>query len=345
MPVSEYMALCLFEPQHGYYTTRDPLGARGDFITAPEISQMFGELIGLWIAATWKAMGSPENVRVIELGPGRGTLMKDALRAVNVMPGLRDAIVVDLVEINPVLRVQQERTLQGPSTPLFWHNSIDEVPPGPGIIIANEFFDALPVCQAIKVKGAWHERCIDVDAEGRFVYAHAADPLPHFDKLLPPSARNAPDDSIFEWRDERAAMSLGRRIAKNGGAALVIDYGHAESDIGDTLQAVGHHAYADVLTTPGEVDLTAHVDFQALKRAVESMGAVGYGPIEQAELLRRLGIETRAARLKSRALPSAAEQIDAAVARLTGRGRTEMGSLFKAVAFAAKGLGTPAAFD
>lgn len=345
MPVNEYMALCLSHPQYGYYTTRDPLGARGDFITAPEISQMFGELIGLWMAATWKKMGSPENVRLIELGPGRGTLMKDALRALNVMPGLREAAVVHLVEINPILRVQQERTLQGPATPIFWHDTLEDVPPGPGIIVANEFFDALPVCQAIKTARGWHERCVDIDAEGKLAFCHAADPLPKFETILPKSVRDAPADAIFEWRDERAAMSLGRRVAKNGGAALVIDYGHAESDVGDTLQAVGRHAYADPLTSPGEIDLTAHVDFQALKRAVEAMGPAGYGPIDQGELLRRLGIETRAARLRERAQPGAAAQIDSALERLTGYGRSQMGGLFKAVAFAPKALGVPPAFD
>jgi SAM-dependent MidA family methyltransferase len=345
MPVSEYMALCLGDPQHGYYTTRDPLGARGDFITAPEISQMFGELIGLWMAATWKKMGAPENVRIIELGPGRGTLMKDALRALNVMPGFRDAIVVHLVEINPVLRAQQERTLQGPATPIFWHDTIEDVPPGPGIVIANEFFDALPICQAIKTANGWHERCVHIDAEGKLAFTHAVDPIPKFETILPKSVRNADADSIFEWRDERAAMVLGRRIAKNGGAALVIDYGHAESDIGDTLQAIGRHAYADPLMSPGEIDITAHVDFQALKRAVEAMGPAGYGPIDQGELLRRLGIETRAATLRARALPAAAAQIDEALSRLTGYGRSQMGGLFKAVAFADRALGTPPAFD
>lgn len=345
MPVGEYMALCLHDPQYGYYTTRDPLGARGDFITAPEVSQMFGELIGLWMAATWKLMGSPENIRIIELGPGRGTLMKDALRALGVMPGFRDAIVVHLVEINPILRAQQERTLHGPSTPIFWHASLDEVPEGPGIIVANEFFDALPVNQAVKTERGWHERCIDIDADGKFAFTHAPDPLPHFDKLLPKAVRDAPVEAVFEWRNEQAAMTLGRRVAKNPGAALVIDYGHAESDLGDTLQAVGQHAFADPLATPGEIDLTSHVDFEALKRAVEAMGAVGYGPIEQGAFLRRLGIETRAATLRARALPSAAAQIDSALARLTGHGRTEMGMLFKAMAFVHKSLGVPPAFD
>jgi SAM-dependent MidA family methyltransferase len=345
MPLSEYMALCLSDPKYGYYTTHDPLGARGDFITAPEISQMFGELIGLWMAATWKKMGAPENVRFIELGPGRGTLMKDALRALNVMPGFREAIVVHLVEINPVLRTQQERTLQGPATPIFWHDTLEDVPPGPGIVIANEFFDALPVCQAIRTARGWHERCVHIDAEDQLAFTHAADPIPKFESILPKAVRDAPVDSIFEWRDERAAMGLGRRIADNGGAALVIDYGHAETDVGDTLQAVGRHAFADPLMTPGDIDLTAHVDFQALKRAVEAMGPAGYGPVDQGEFLRRLGIETRAANLRARALPAAAAQVDEALSRLTGYGRSQMGGLFKAVAFAPRALGVPAAFD
>ena len=166
MPVGEYMALCLGDPEHGYYTTRDPLGARGDFITAPEISQMFGELIGLWMAAVWKQMGAPENIRIIELGPGRGTLMNDALRAVQVMPGFHDAIALHLVEISPALEALQERKLEHLGTPMSWHPALVDVPKGPVIIIANEFFDALPVNQAVKTELGWHERKIEIDLAG-----------------------------------------------------------------------------------------------------------------------------------------------------------------------------------
>ena len=346
MPVGEYMALCLGDPQHGYYTTRDPLGARGDFITAPEISQMFGELIGLWMAAVWKQMGAPENIRIVELGPGRGTLMKDALRAVRLMPAFCDALVLHMVEISPALESQQERTLEHLTMPMSWHPTLKDVPTGPAIVIANEFFDALPVNQAVKTERGWHERQIEVDLAGNLAFTFASDPIPHFDMLLPAAVRAAPEQAIFEWRGDGVAMELGRRIADDGGAALVIDYGHAESAAGDTLQAVGQHAYADPLTAPGSIDLTAHVDFQALSRAAEAMGADGYGPVEQAQFLRRLGIETRAAALKAMAESrAAAASIDAALVRLTDYGRAGMGTLFKVAAFAHPSVGVPPGFE
>jgi SAM-dependent MidA family methyltransferase len=345
MPVSEYMALCLADAKHGYYVTRDPLGVKGDFTTAPEISQMFGELIGLWMAAVWKQMGSPENVRVIELGPGRGTLMNDALRAVQVLPEFRAAIVVHLIEISPPLQAQQEHTLEGLATPVFWHGAIDDVPAGPAIIIANEFFDALPINQAIKVGASWHERQVEMDRDGQFVFTVARDPLPRFGHLLPQALRAAPDDSIFEWRSGVMGMELGRRITASPGAALVIDYGHAPSAVGDTFQAVGHHAFADPLIAPGKVDLTAHVDFQALAQEVEAMGATAYGPLTQTDFLRRLGIDARAAALKTNARRAQAAEIDSALARLTGKGRTGMGDLFKAMAFVHPKVGAPAGFD
>ncbi len=346
MPVGEYMALCLSDPEYGYYTTRDPLGSRGDFITAPEISQMFGELVGLWMAAVWKQMGAPEYIRIVELGPGRGTLMSDALRAVQVMPGFRDAIVLHMVEISPALEAQQERKLEHLGTPMSWHPALDDVPKGPAIIIANEFFDALPVNQAVKTETGWHERQIEIDSAGKFAFAVALNPIAHFDMLLPPAVRQAPEGSIFEWRDDRVAMELGRRIADNSGAALVVDYGHAETGLGETFQAVGQHAYADPLTLPGNIDLTAHVDFQALGRAIEAMGVNGFGPLEQAQFLQRLGIESRATKLKAGAASrAAAAEIDLAVARLTGQGRTAMGSLFKAASYAHRALGVPPGFE
>ncbi len=345
MPVGEYMALCLGDPQHGYYTTHDPLGARGDFITAPEISQMFGELVGLWMATVWKKMGAPENVRVIELGPGRGTLMNDALRAAQVVPAFHKAVEVHLIEFSPALRAAQQRTLNALTTPVLWHAALDEAPDGPAIIVANEFFDALPVNQAVKTERGWHERQIEIDSNGNLAFAIAPHPLPRFEMLLPPALRTAPAGSIFEWRADTVAMQIGRRIAAEGGAALAIDYGHVESAVGDTLQAVGQHAYADPLTAPGHIDLTAHVDFQALARAVEAMGANGFGPIEQSQFLHRLGIETRANTLKAKATPHAAAAIDLALARLTGHGRAAMGGLFKAAAFAHPSVGVPPGFE
>jgi len=343
MPVSEYMSLCLTDPEHGYYTTHDPLGARGDFITAPEVSQMFGEMIGLWMAAVWKQMGAPENLRVVELGPGRGTMLEDALRASRVLPGFREAAVVHLVEISAALQRQQAERLEQLGAPVYWHSALSEVPPGPVIIVANEFFDALPVEQMEKTERGWHQRLIEIDAAGNLAFTMADDPLPQLERLLPPSLCTERAGAVYEWRADTEAMEIGRRLARDGGAALVIDYGHIESAAGDTLQAVGQHAYADPLTAPGHLDLTAHVDFQALAKTVEAMGVTAFGPLSQSEFLRRLGIETRADSLKAKG--AAANTIDAALARLIGDDRVSMGTLFKAAAFAHPSLGAPPGFE
>ena len=343
MPVAEYMGLCLFDSEHGYYTTRDPFGARGDFVTAPEVSQMFGELIGLWLSTVWKQMGAPENVRLIELGPGRGTLMSDALRAVQIVPEFHAAIVVHLVEASPLLQARQEKTLEDAGVPMFWHPTLTEVPEGPSIIFANEFFDALPVNQAIRTDRGWHERRIQIDSTNQLAFTIAPEPIPFFQTLLPPALHAARAGEIFEWRGNNVAMEMGRRIVDDRGAALIIDYGHTQTGLGETLQAVGQHAYADPMTAPGGLDLTAHVDFQALGRAVEAMGAIGFGPIEQSQFLRRLGIEQRAAALKAKATRAA--EIDHALGRLIGRERTAMGELFKVAAFAHPSVGAPPGFE
>jgi SAM-dependent MidA family methyltransferase len=345
MPLVEYMALCLADPQHGYYITRDPLGAAGDFTTAPEVSQMFGELIGLWMVAVWQQIGSPENMRIIELGPGRGTLMTDALRAAQLAPAFGAAAVLHLVEISPPLRALQEQAFAGLPTPAFWHASLSDVPAGPSIIIANEFFDALPINQTVKMADGWHTRTIAIGPDDALVFTVAPEPIANFAGTLPQKVRATRDGEMFEWRSDNAAMELGRRIAREPSAALVIDYGHTESSPGETLQAVGRHAFADPLAAPGTVDLTAHVDFAALARAVECMGANVFGPIDQSELLHRLGIRTRAAALKTNAPRARSAEIDAALARLTGHSRTGMGALFKAIAFAHPKIGTPPGFE
>src|SRR5471030_2156230 len=279
--------------------------------------------------------------------PPRSTLFPyTTLFRSQVLPSFRSAISLHLVEISPALEAQQERKLEHLGIKMSWHPALNDVPKGPAIVVANEFFDALPINQAIKSDGGWHERLIEIDSNGNFAFTFARDPIAHFDMLLPAPVRAAPERSIFEWRDDRMAMELGRRIADNGGAALVIDYGHAESAVGETLQAVGQHAYADPLTMAGNIDLTAHVDFQALGRAIEAMGANGYGPIEQQQFLQRLGIDTRAAKLKMAATSrAAATEIDLALARLTGTGRGAMGALFKAASYAHPSLGVPPAFE
>jgi len=334
MPVAHYMELCLTDPERGYYARRDPFGVAGDFITSPEISQMFGELIGLWAAATWRAMGSPGALNLVELGPGRGTMMVDVLRAARVMPDFRAAIFVHLVEISGALVRLQQRALSGADLPVAWHRSIEEVPEGALIVLANEFFDALPIRQAVMCADGWHERVIKIGEDDKLHFSIDRDPIPLFDKLLPRTLRAAKIGEIFEWRTDNIALEIGRRVVHSGGAALIIDYGHEESAIGDTLQAVGGHEFAEPLLAPGQLDLTAHVDFQALAQAAEGMGARVSGPLPQGEFLRRLGIEQRAAALKAAAPPDYAATVDAARARLTSEDRTGMGRLFKAIAVA-----------
>jgi SAM-dependent MidA family methyltransferase len=331
MPVWRYMELCLIHPQHGYYVSRDPLGREGDFTTAPEVSQMFGELLGLWTASVWKSIGSPPMLRLVELGPGRGTMMADALRAIRVLPPLYQSIQIHLVEINPVLREKQQATLSGAPN-ITWHDSIDDVPEGPSVILANEYFDVLPIHQVVKRETGWHERVVKLDAEGKLVFAAADDPMPRFEVLLPPLVRAAPVGAVFEWRPDNEIMKIATRVRDQDGAALIIDYGHLRSDAGDTFQAIARHSFADPLKNPGQADVTAHVDFQALARAAEDVGARVHGPVTQGEFLKRLGIETRAVTLMGKASPEVSADISAALKRLTDSGRGGMGSMFKVLA-------------
>jgi NADH dehydrogenase [ubiquinone] 1 alpha subcomplex assembly factor 7 len=345
MPVAQYMSHCLTHPQYGYYMTRDPFGTAGDFTTSPEISQMFGELIGLWCAAVWRQLDAPDLLRLVELGPGRGTMMLDALRAAKAVPGFRKAIAVHFVEVSPVLEQRQRQSFERGEVPTAWHASLDDVPPGPSIILANEFFDAQPVQQAVMCVDGWHERVVKLDDNDNLVFTNGRDPIPLFDQMLPASVRNAQIGEIFEWRADQIALEIGRRVMRSPGAALILDYGHVKSTIGDTLQAVGGHQYAKPLTTPGQLDLTAHVDFQALAQAAESMDATTHGPIEQGEFLRRLGIETRAKALRSAVPANRVAEIDLALSRLTNRDRTGMGRLFKAIGFAPDRLGPLPGFE
>jgi SAM-dependent MidA family methyltransferase len=331
MPVWRYMHLCLSHPQYGYYVSRDPLGREGDFTTSPEVSQMFGELLGLWAASVWRDMGSPPALQLIELGPGRGTMMADAMRALRVLPPLYQALSVHLVEINPVLRDKQRETLSGIDN-VRWHTSIDAIPRGPSIILANEYIDVLPIHQMVKRETGWHERTVELDNDGNLVFGVAAEPTPHFDVLVPPLVRAAPVGAIFEWRPDADIMQLATRLRDTGGAALIIDYGHVRSDAGDTFQAIARHSFADPLKNPGQADVTAHVDFQALMRAADNVGARVHGPVTQGEFLQRLGIEARANSLMAKASEQVAQGIAGAKNRLIGGGRGGMGSMFKVLA-------------
>jgi NADH dehydrogenase [ubiquinone] 1 alpha subcomplex assembly factor 7 len=338
LPVAEYMQRCLLDPQHGYYRTQTAIGAAGDFITAPEISQMFGELIGLWAAQVWMTMGSPARVRLVELGPGRGTLMADALRATaKVAPEFHAAIDLHLVEANPRLRERQAEALAAARP--HWHDAFDSVPDGPAVVIANEFFDALPVRQIVRIGGEWRERVVD-HAKGRFVFAAGT-------AASAPRAplADAPDGSVVETSPagEAVAAAISTRLARTGGAALIIDYGPGAPGVGDTLQAVRAHRKVDPLAEPGLADLTAHVDFAGLARAGRGAGAEAYGPLPQGTLLHRLGIAARAATLLRNATPQQARDVDAGVRRLIEP--DEMGTLFKALALAHPDLPVPPGFD
>jgi len=328
LPVWRYMELCLMHPEHGYYVSRDPLGREGDFTTAPEVSQMFGELLGLWAASIWRTMDSPPLLRLIEIGPGRGTMIADALRALRVLPPLYQSLSVHLVEINPVLRKKQQSTLSGVRN-VSWHDNIDEVPEGPAIILANEYFDVLPVHQVVRQQTGWHERMVDLDDGGKLVFSASKEPIPRFEVLLPPLVRAAPVGAVFEWRPDFEMMKIASRVRDQQGAALIIDYGHVRSDAGDTFQAIARHSFTDPLKAPGQADITAHVDFAALARAAEDVGARVHGPVTQGEFLKRLGIETRATALIAKASPEVSEDISGALKRLTGGGRGGMGSMFK----------------
>jgi SAM-dependent MidA family methyltransferase len=343
MPVWRYMELCLTHPKHGYYVSRDPLGREGDFTTAPEVSQMFGELLGLWAASVWRAMDSPPALRLIELGPGRGTMMADALRALRVLPPLYQALSIHLVEINPVLRDKQATTLSGVRN-IMWHNHIDEIAPGPSVILANEYFDVLPVHQVVKREDGWHERTVEIGADGNLAFGASPEPMPRFEVLLPPLVRAAPVGAVFEWRPDAEIMKIATRVRNQGGAALIIDYGHLRSDAGDTFQAIARHSFTDPLKNPGQADVTAHVDFQALVHAAEDLGARVHGPVPQGEFLKALGIEQRAATLMAKATPEVSEDISGALKRLTEGGRGGMGSMFKVVAISDPALDVLAGF-
>jgi len=339
MPVWRYMELCLTHPEHGYYVSRDPLGREGDFTTAPEVSQMFGELLGLWAASVWRAIGSPPMLRLVELGPGRGTMMADALRALRVLPPLYQSLSVHMVEISPVLRERQRATLTGVRN-IDWHDNIDEVPEGPAVIFANEYFDVLPIHQVVKRETGWHERVIKLDDGGKLIFGAADAPTPRFEVLLPPLVRAAPVGAVFEWRPDVEIMKIARRVRDQDGAALIIDYGHLRSDAGDTFQAIARHSFTDPLKNPGQADVTAHVDFQALMRAAEDIGARAHGPVTQGEFLKRLGIETRAVTLMGKTTPEVSADISSALKRLTDSGRGGMGSMFKVLAISEPHLTT-----
>ncbi len=332
LTIAEYMTLCLYDPAEGYYATRPVLGAAGDFITAPLVSQMFGELIGLWMVETWRLMGRPAKFQLVEMGPGDGTLMEDLLRAAKVDKGFLAAAEVWLVEVSePLKTLQRDRLGTGPR----WVSVLADIPCDlPILLIANELLDCLPVRQFSFQGSQWAEHRIGVDANVELMVG-----------LSPVSAlglpTNAPQSAVYEVsvEQERLGHEIGERIALDGGAALLIDYGRASPGFGDTLQALSQHRKVDPLETPGGADLTVHVDFPSVRSAAERAGA-RTGPIlTQAAFLARLGIVSRAETLAT-ARPDAAEQTLRQFKRLTDA--NQMGELFKVLCIHGAGLVPPA---
>jgi len=331
--VAHYMELALTHPELGYYTSGDPLGKDGDFTTSPEISQMFGELIGLFFADYWLGMGSPSPVHLIELGPGRGTLMADALRAVKVVPGLSNAIQVHFIEVSPPLMAAQKKAVPKAQ----WHDSLDDVPLGVSFIIANEVFDCLPIRQFVKADPGWDERMVDIE-DDNFVFGIAdvsGPPLPE-GSYMPGDIKETSPQAAF-WLG-----AIAQRIDMAGGLGLIIDYGYDQPGAGDTFQAVKNHETIDVLTEPGSSDLTAHVDFLGLSEKAENLGLVVYGPIGQGRFLENIGIEHRAGKLLDKANAKQKEEILAAVDRLVSP--EQMGRLFKVLCLGSKNGPAPSSF-
>lgn len=337
LPVETVMA----DANAAYYARGTAIGAAGDFITAPEISQVFGEVCGLWMAVVWQMLGMPRPATLAECGPGRGTLMADALRALAPVPAFRAALEVHLVETSAALR-EAQRTVLGDAVSA-WHDGPGTLPERSLFLIGNEFVDALPIRQYVRVGDGWHLRRVGLAEDGRFVFVVGERVAA--DDLDPGVRAGAPDGAIAEVCPAARAFvaDVARRIVASGGAALLIDYGHAVAAGGETLQAVSRHQYHSLLEGLGTVDLTAHVDFQALDEAARSVGARGHGPVEQGAWLRALGVEARAAVLCRDASPGQAEAVRAAVHRLVDP--TQMGSLFRVFAVTGPGVGSLPGFE
>jgi NADH dehydrogenase [ubiquinone] 1 alpha subcomplex assembly factor 7 len=331
--IADYMREC----NAHYYATRDPFGAAGDFTTAPEIGQVFGELIGAWCTDYWQRMGAPDPVLLVELGPGRGTLMADALRATRRVSGFHDALKLHLIEQSPVLRKLQQEKLAA-YTPQF-HDDVASLPPGPLLLIANEFFDALPIVQFEQHDLQWYERLVGLEGE-KLTFRRAS----QFLLDIPNGARPENEGKVrmISPAIEKVAENVGVRLRRHRGAALVIDYGFFPSALGDTLQAVRQHKPASIFDSPGEVDITAHVDFAALAHAAAYGRVQVHGPVTQAQFLIQLGIAAREAALLKNATPDQQIAIRGACRRLIEP--AEMGSLFKVLALTPPGGPMPAGF-
>lgn len=355
MSVASYMSWCLLDPTQGYYPTRDPLGiaknGKSDFITAPEISQMYGEVLGLWLINAWRHMGKPPRLQLVEYGPGRGIMMSDMLRTARLDKDFFAAIQVSLIEMSSALESKQAEMLANAGVPVNWVNNLGEIPAGPTIIIGNEYLDCLPVRQFImkdRFKGnqGWHERMVDVhpDNPGKLIFSMSEAPLSGIDQaLLPAHIPEVKDGDLLEINPGLGQMvdALRVRFTQHPGAALFIDYGPAETELGDTFQALKKHEKVYPLDEPGHADLTARVDFAALGEWADKAGLAVFGPCPQGQFLSRLGIEVRAVNL-SKASPESKAKIARQLHRLTDT--DDMGTLFKAMAIQSPDLSPPLGF-
>jgi NADH dehydrogenase [ubiquinone] 1 alpha subcomplex assembly factor 7 len=342
LSVAAFMAMALHDPYDGYYARRRPIGAAGDFVTAPEISQVFGELIGLWCAVMWRQLGQPDPVFLAELGPGRGVLMGDLLRAAAMVPEFRRAIRLHLVETSAILSAEQRHRL-GNFEPV-WVSRFTDLPEGPLLLVANEFLDALPIRQFVRGTVHWRERLVALDGEDRLVFVDGPE-TPAASLLVPPAIRDgAARGMVVEICPPAVALAsaLGRRLARWPGAALFIDFGYYPSAPGPTLRAFQRHGPAEILAAPGTADLTADVDFAAFAGAAHAGGAEVHGPLPQGRFLSTLGAELRLAALRARATPAQRQALDSGVSRLLDP--NEMGTLFKAIALVSPGQPLPPGF-
>jgi SAM-dependent MidA family methyltransferase len=325
--IADYMAMCLFDRDEGYYTNREPFGKDGDFVTAPEVSQIFGELIGVWCVNAWQALGSPVEFVLCEIGPGRGTLMKDLLRAANkIAPNFTDAARIYMVEISDRLEQTQKATLAKHGAAIIWKKQFNDVDSGPLVLIANELFDAIPSRQFVKTNGRFAERVIALDEQMNLTFAVGSGSID--EGLLPPGNDIAPEGSIFEVAPARDALmhEIAARIHQDRGAALVFDYGHLHQGFGDTLQALSRHNAVDVLHIPGAADLTTHVDFHSLALAARAEGCKT-GAMTQGEFLLAMGLLDRAGALGRSKSVEVQDKIRLDVERLAAP--EQMGTLFK----------------
>jgi SAM-dependent MidA family methyltransferase len=339
LSIADYMALCLYDPDSGYYMTREPFGVSGDFTTAPEISQMFGELTAIWLFSTWHTLGAPSPVTLAEIGPGRGTMMKDMLRTLGrIDPGFPGEAGIAMVETSPRLAEIQRATLGGSAGAIQWHSSIATLPRGPLLVVGNELFDAIPIRQYVKSGGRWCERAVGLDQAGDLTFVAAAGTLDP--ALLPPDAAFAPEGAIAEAAPARTALmdTIAGRIAADGGVGLFIDYGYLQPALGDTLQALKAHAHVDPLAEPGRADITAHVDFFSLAQTAKTHGLDAHLATQGAFLL-GTGLIERAGKLGAKADDVTRRRLRDEAERLAGP--DGMGTLFKVLAIAPRGVPLP----